>query len=111
MILSVFYFTLFPILYCHGVKITTYSLEVINHAHFFLSKEAILNEALNMFVSPWNEGSDWSRAKILFVSKAHFHDFPRWNHFGYIIKSHVNKYGINNIKWHTQTQTVLRLIC
>ena len=52
MILSVFYFTLFPILYCHGVKITTYSLEVINHAHFFLSKEAILNEALNMFVSP-----------------------------------------------------------
>ena len=84
MILSVFYFTLFPILYCHGVKITTYSLEVINHAHFFLSKEAILNEALNMFVSPWNEGSDWSREKILFVSKAHFHDFPRWNHFGYI---------------------------
>ena len=83
MILSVFYFTLFPILYCHGVKITTYSLEVINHAHFFLSKEAILNEALKMFVSPWNEGSDWSRAKILFVSKAHFHDFPRWNHFGY----------------------------
>ena len=83
MILSVFYFTLFPILYCHGVKITTYSLEVINHAHFFLSKEAILNEALNMFVSPWNEGSDWSRAKILFVSKAHFHDFPRSNHFGF----------------------------
>ena len=89
MILSVFYFTLFPILYCHGVKITTYSLEVINHAHFFLSKEAILNEALKMFVSPWNEGSDWSRAKILFVSKAHFHDFPRWNHFGYISLFHL----------------------
>ena len=52
MILSVFYFTLFPILYCHGVKITTYSLEVTNHAHFFLSKEAILNEALTGLFPP-----------------------------------------------------------
>ena len=44
----------------------TYSLEVTNHAHFFSSKETITQRGAKDVYFFWNEGSDWSMAKILF---------------------------------------------
>ena len=44
----------------------TYSLEVTNHAQFFSSKETITQRGAKDVYFLWNEGSDWSMAKIWF---------------------------------------------
>ena len=58
----------------------TYSLEVTNHAHFFSSKETITQRGAKDVYFLWNEGSDWSRAKILF-GLSMLNSFPLYQDF------------------------------